>query len=176
MHVQWTGSNSHNNGNPGGDGQTGDAGQGNGGTDRNNLVQINNLNENLGLPFEISSIWSDAELIGFLNSPAVNFTDDTSQYLVTKGGFQTQNLAKDLALYFASSAYYKCVQASTCGSQSYESLSAKGSLLDADLNTSPASVGGAILRFQKPNSVYYYMCSRNNNFSNRNQKGTLTVQ
>jgi hypothetical protein len=28
IHVQWTGSNTHNNGNPGGDGQTGDDGQG----------------------------------------------------------------------------------------------------------------------------------------------------
>ena len=31
VHVQWTGSNTHNNGNPGGDGQTGDAGEGTGG-------------------------------------------------------------------------------------------------------------------------------------------------
>ena len=29
--MQWTGSNTHNNGNPGGDGQTGDAGEGRGG-------------------------------------------------------------------------------------------------------------------------------------------------
>ncbi len=28
LHIQWTGSNTHNNGNPGGDGQIGDAGQG----------------------------------------------------------------------------------------------------------------------------------------------------
>lgn len=31
IHFQWTGSNTHNNGNPGGDGQTGDAGEGKGG-------------------------------------------------------------------------------------------------------------------------------------------------
>ena len=31
IHFQWTGSNSHNNGAPGGDGQTGDAGEGTGG-------------------------------------------------------------------------------------------------------------------------------------------------
>ena len=41
LHIQWTGSNTHNNENPGGDGQTGDAGQGKTGTDRNNLVEIN---------------------------------------------------------------------------------------------------------------------------------------
>ena len=32
VHIQWTGSNSHNNGAPGGDGQTGDAGEGTGGS------------------------------------------------------------------------------------------------------------------------------------------------
>ena len=31
VHIQWAGSNTHNNGNPGGDGQTGDAGEGTGG-------------------------------------------------------------------------------------------------------------------------------------------------
>ena len=31
LHIQWTGSNTHNNGAPGGDGQTGDAGEGTGG-------------------------------------------------------------------------------------------------------------------------------------------------
>ena len=28
LHIQWTGSNTHTNGHPGGDDQTGDAGQG----------------------------------------------------------------------------------------------------------------------------------------------------
>ena len=31
VHIQWTGSNTHNNGNPAGDGQAGDAGEGTGG-------------------------------------------------------------------------------------------------------------------------------------------------
>ena len=31
VHIQWTGSNRHNNGNPAGDGQAGDAGEGRGG-------------------------------------------------------------------------------------------------------------------------------------------------
>ena len=40
LHIQWTGSNTHNNGDPAGDGQAGDAGEGNGGTDRQNFVQV----------------------------------------------------------------------------------------------------------------------------------------
>ena len=41
--LQWTGSNTHNNGGNGGDGQTGDAGEGTTGTDRHNLVQFQRL-------------------------------------------------------------------------------------------------------------------------------------
>ena len=48
----WTGSNTHNNGNPGGDGQTGDAGQGTGGTDRNNVCGLGDRNTNFVLPFD----------------------------------------------------------------------------------------------------------------------------
>lgn len=40
VHIQWTGSNTHNNGNPAGDGQAGDAGEGRRGTDRHNLVEL----------------------------------------------------------------------------------------------------------------------------------------
>jgi len=50
LHIQWTGSNTHNNGPNGGDGQTGDDGQGEGGTDRSNLIQILSLNSNYPLP------------------------------------------------------------------------------------------------------------------------------
>merc|ERR1711881_341288 len=39
LHIHWTGSNTHDNGNPGGDGQTGDAGEGRGGTDRHILLK-----------------------------------------------------------------------------------------------------------------------------------------
>ena len=79
LHIQWTGSNTHNNGNPGGDGQIGDAGQGATGTDRNNFVQINNLNENYPMPFEISSFMKDTTVIGYVNG--LNLTDDTASYL-----------------------------------------------------------------------------------------------
>jgi hypothetical protein len=40
VHFQWTGSNTHNNGNPAGDGQAGDAGEGTRGTDRHNVVEM----------------------------------------------------------------------------------------------------------------------------------------
>ena len=46
--------------------------------------------------------------------------------------------------------------------------------MSALLNNAPASFEGVLLRFRKPAS-YVYMCSRNNNFSNRSQKGKITV-
>merc|ERR1711941_266662 len=53
IHFQWDGSNTHNNGNPGGDGQTGDAGEGRGGSDRHNLMQM--MDESLSYPFPMDN-------------------------------------------------------------------------------------------------------------------------
>ncbi|EDV25347.1 uncharacterized protein TRIADDRAFT_55329 [Trichoplax adhaerens] len=63
IHFQWAGSNTHNNGNPAGDGQAGDAGEGTRGTDRNNIAQIRDKMENFPVPFENSTLWKNAELI-----------------------------------------------------------------------------------------------------------------
>ena len=43
------------------------------------------------------------------------------------------------------------------------------------LNNAPASFEGVLLRFRKSKTSYVYMCSRNNNFSNRSQKGRIIV-
>ncbi|WP_395241813.1 hypothetical protein, partial [Salmonella sp. s51933] len=43
----------------------------------------------------------------------------------------------------------------------------------AQLDCYRPSFSGVVLQFKKGN--YYYMCSRNNNFTNRSQKGRLTV-
>lgn len=45
VHFQWTGSNTHNNGNPAGDGQAGDAGEGRRGTDRHNVAEMKSKRE-----------------------------------------------------------------------------------------------------------------------------------
>ena len=168
VHIQWTGSNTHNNGAPGGDGQTGDAGQGQTGTDRNNLVQVNGLSENFPLPFEMTSLWKEVELVALVN----NVGNDTVAYLTPKSSIKTTDLVKDFALYFSSSAYYSCVKSTTC-TQSFEGLAAKP--VDADLNNSPASVPGALIRFTNSGALYFYVSSRNNNFSNRSQKGSIRV-
>ena len=151
--VFYAGSNTHNNGNPGGDGQTGDAGEGRGGTDRNNMVEIADPNTNYPVPWENATLFRDAEVLWA--SFAANPSTVSSQ---------------DLATAFASSGYYHCVAAATCAAESVETKARLQQLLN---NASP-SFEGAILRFTKT-GTYHYICSRNNNFTNRSQKGQLTV-
>jgi hypothetical protein len=143
------------------------------GTDRNNLVEVNNLNENFPLPYETTKIWTDIDLLGFLNENVTSFLDDTTKYLIDKKLFNSGDLAKDLALYFSTGSYYQCFKQTTC-LKSFQS--SNRAPLNADLNNSPASVSGALLRFKNANKTYYYICSRNNNFSNRSQKGSISVK
>ena len=141
-------------GNPGGDGQTGDAGEGRGGTDRHNIVEIADPNSNYPVPWESATLFKD-------NSVRViwaSFVDDPASLS-----------ERDVSTAFASSGYYKCVESSTC-SDSVQTKTPLNQLLN---NASP-SFEGAILRFVKK-GTYHYICSRNNNFTNRSQKGRLTV-
>lgn len=149
------GSNTHNNGNPGGDGQTGDAGEGRGGTDRNNIVQVLDPNTNYPVPWENATLFKDAEVIW------ASFADDPNN-----PGLSGQ----DVATAFASSGYYRCVATATCT----ESVQGKNPTLQQLLNNASPSFEGAILRFMRE-GTYHYICSRNNNFTNRSQKGQLTV-
>ena len=73
---------------------------------------------------------------------------------------------EDLILSLASSGFYNSV--TFCQA----SPTSKGKL-DALLNGAPASYPGVLLRFAP--GTYYYMCTRNNNFTNRNQKGRIHV-
>lgn len=146
--------------------------KGNTGTDRNNLVEVNNLNENFPLPYESTNIWKDLDLVGFLNENSTSFGDDTTKYLIDKSMFKSGDLAKDMALYFSTSSYYQCVNQATC-SKSFQNNNRDP--LNPDLNNAPSSLSGALVRFTKANQIYYYICSRNNNFSNRSQKGSINV-
>lgn len=81
--------------------------------------------------------------------------------------------ALDTAIAFASSGYYQCFSASKCSAESVESKSPMNQLL----NDAPASFEGAVIRFkQGSQGIYYYICSRNNNFTNRSQKGHIRVK
>lgn len=152
LHIQWAGSNTHNNNSPAGDGQAGDAGEGKGGTDRNNMVEIRDPLDNYPVPWEMSELFQGAKALW------------TS--LELKGP-----KPEDIAVSLATAGYYSCLRKSTCDKDSVE---AKATKMDSLLNNAPASFGGMILQFSKK-GCFYYMCSRNNNFSNRSQKGVLCI-
>jgi len=149
IHVQWTGSNRHDNGRPGGDGQICDAGEGRGGTDRNNFIQLIDRKSNLVAPDHMHTL--------FDNSTWVWSSHDMGN---------SDNHGFNLALSMATSGYYHCETNDECA------RSVDNTLQD-QLNNAPASYHGNI--FVPSPGEYHYKCMRNDNFSNRSQKGTITV-
>ena len=50
----------------------------------------------------------------------------------------------------------------------------KNQAMNKQLNNAPASFFGHVLKFKK-GGTFIYLCTRNNNFTNRSQKGVLWV-
>ncbi|CAL1539912.1 unnamed protein product [Lymnaea stagnalis] len=157
VHIQWTGSNTHNNNNPAGDGQAGDAGEGRGGTDRSNFVELSDRSANFPTPHEKISFVNDVEVVW-------NY-------------FDKKNLTpRDLAINLASAGYYRCADNKTCPEASNaEYLVSTKTKINNLLDNAPASYEGVLLKCLK-RGVYNYMCTRNNSFSNRSQKGAIVVK
>ena len=75
----------------------------------------------------------------------------------------------NLAVQMASSGYYSC--ATGCD----RSVDVMGELQN-QLNNAPASFHGNVIRFNKSAGMkHYFMSTRNNNFSNRAQKGDIKL-
>ena len=120
------------------------------GTDRSNVVEIPCANCSYPIPWEKdTNLFKDASIVWS------SFPRDANTN------------SRDIAVAFASAGYYNCFEGCT------ESVVEKGQMNQL-LNNAPASFEGAVLMFSKAGN-YYYMCSRNNNFTNRSQKGQLTV-
>jgi hypothetical protein len=149
IHVQWTGSNTHNNGNPGGDGQTGDDGQGQTGTDRNNMVLMKEAGANFPIPMDKKE-FDDINLWKHINC----YTMDGVK--VDWG---------DCAVILATSGYGR-------------KLTDDFTDFDVQMNNAPASLVGGMLLEILPSAEgkkFHYMASRNNNLTNRSQKAYLRV-
>jgi len=153
VHIQWTGSNTHNNGNSGGDGQTGDAGQGTGGTDRHNIVGLGVLDDNFPQVMEDDN----------------NMCHHMEVVYEKQGNYLTSNKVKwyDICLKLGSGGYYDCK--SGCPN----ALDTKAQMNNL-LNNVPASFPGMLVKF-KTSKTFFYTCTRNNAFTNRSQKGKITV-
>lgn len=167
IHFQWVGSNTHNNGNPAGDGQAGDAGEGLGGTDRHNVVELRrrHFDESFPATWEENTMFRsllDAYAPTHKSYQGANpFTD----YAALSGQTPTKSFTDaqlDWAIRMSSAGYYRDAA----------SVKTKAKL-QVLLDNAPASFHGGVFRFQK--GEFNFMCTRNHNFSNRDQKGVIIV-
>jgi len=168
VHFQWTGSNTHNNQPNGGDGQTGDDGRGRGGTDRHNVVLLDNLQENY------PQFYSTYNNVLFPADKDLNSRIIVHPSLTHKGQYASK---MQLVQAFATGGFVGPTPTDTNGGRTpaqFDELDAfnqanKG-LLD---NVSP-TFRGPLMKLTEAGTVHY-MCTRNNNFSNRSQKATINV-
>jgi len=173
VHVQWTGSNTHNNQPDGGDGQTGDAGEGRGGTDRHNMAQLKEYAQNYPMPLDKfpDNIWSRSQCMKLNGSPLSALAAGTA------GDIAASPAALDCSVYMTTSGQFRSVAEVVAAASATTPTT-----FDPLLDDAPASlVGGVLMSFpavagNTENRSFNYMCTRNNNFSNRGQKGTLVVK
>jgi len=136
VHFQWTGSNYNaNNGNNNAEGTDG--------TDRNNMVQVEDLGASMPLPFGEANFFEDADTREGMAH--VDQKDCLSyEELMTKNNNNQNNVEDDtqncMKLNGAEEGYFN----------------------------------GGLLKMNNTGE-YYFMSTRNNNFSNRGQKGTIVV-
>ena len=123
------------------------------GTDRSNIVQIKDRSVN----YPITPL-KDAPM--FMNA-TVHWASEPSS--------KEKLEPIDVAVQMATAGYLHC-EKDCC--HSAEGRFAQAPMQD-QLNNAPASYKGMLLSFAK--GEYHYMCSRNNNFSNRAQKASIVV-
>lgn len=150
VHFQWGGSNTHNNGNPAGDGQAGDAGEGRGGSDRSNIMEMSALRNSYPMPYDQYASFFDIVTCKRPMEDTVLSAADVKIVLATQGYFSSAQDAADNngdnvdpLLNNVSGAFKQGVVCCT------------------DANTTPGD--------------YYIVSTRNNNFSNRAQKMKIKV-
>lgn len=176
VYFQWTGSNTHNNGNPAGDGQAGDAGEGTRGTDRHNVVEMmsrdsSDFGGSFPTTWERTKMWKNVRA-AMSQEPTIREMDR---------GKSIEELQSQWAIRMSTAGYYtghNSTMTPTNPTGMYMKRGGGDTRLATDtisvlLNNAPASYPGALFKFNAGH--YYYMCTRNHNFSNRDQKGILKV-
>lgn len=175
VHIQWTGSNTHNNGNPAGDGQAGDAGEGTRGTDRHNIVEMMLGSSPIAFGGVFPATFSESKMFKMMNdvyhAEHRYHTEDMAGATTPKTFTQVKT---DIQIKAATAGYLKGYNENTLSYEISES-DAGGDVDDFDvlLNNAPASFPGFLAKFST--GSYNYMCTRNNNFSNRNQQGHIRI-
>lgn len=155
MHFQWTGSNTHNNGNPAGDGQAGDAGEGAGGTDRSNLMEMKSMRGSYPVAYDVEGTSSFFDQVK-CKYPMEN-VDDWLSAAQTKAIFATGGY------YYADGAELKAMD---------------NNEVNPLLNNVSASFRQGLMCCTDASSAageYFFLSTRNNNFTNRSQKMRITI-
>jgi len=150
VHFQWGGSNTHNNGNPAGDGQAGDAGEGRGGSDRSNIMEMSALRNSYPMPYDQYASFFDAVTCKRPMEDTVLSADDVKIVLATQGYFTSKDDATDNT----------------------------GDNVDPLLNNVSGAFKQGVVCCTDANTPlgdYYLVSTRNNNFSNRSQKMKIKV-
>jgi len=167
LHFQWCGSNTHNNGNPGGDGQTGDDGQGRGGSDRSNLVQMMKMDESY--PVTYDKLEDELDFFNYVNCyhpfrPDVTVSSADAQLILGTAGF------------YKGEEYMRAACEKHDGDDAGENRG--DCIVDELLNNVSASFRAGLICCLKDNlsmtegqeKIFAFLSTRNNNFSNRSQK------
>jgi len=167
-HFQWCGSNTHNNGAPGGDGQTGDDGEGRGGSDRSNLVQM--LAMDHSYPAAYDTLDSDADWFSFVDcyhplQPAMGALSsaDAQLVLATAGFYKSEDYMEE---------FCDDIDDDAANENRGECI------VDELLNNVSASFRAGLICCLKDDlsagfgeeQSFAFLSTRNNNFSNRSQK------
>lgn len=169
--FQWTGSNTHNNGNPAGDGQAGDAGEGRGGSDRSNLIQIMDKNSTYPAPMDKAVVKDFFALSDVYRTYSGKEVSSGTPLTEAATPAQAQQLSgRDAQLYMLSGGFYT--------SESQVNQNNQGRYqLNVLLNNAPASMRSmTACPTEAAVGSYEFTCTRNNNFSNRDQKLTIHVK
>lgn len=153
--FMWTGSNTHNNGNPAGDGQAGDAGEGRGGSDRSNLIQLNDKRESYPIPLDKNT--NDF----FAQSNCYQTIGGAAWGSGEVGGAVNE---KDAQLFLLSGGYYN----------TFADVAARDDNLDPLLDNVSATMR-SMTCCPQTTGQFYFVSTRNNNFSNRDQKLEIVV-
>eukprot|EP01083_Nonionella_stella_P281752 958847_1 len=174
FHFQWCGSNTHNNGSPGGDGQTGDSGAGTGGTDRSNLVQMRKMDESY--PVTYDKIDSDSDFFEYVNCyhpllPQVELSKKDAQLILGTAGF------------YKSESYMKEFCAAVTSDASGNNENRGNCIVDELLNNVSASFRAGLICCIKPEVTlsdseekeFAFVSTRNNDFTNRCHKLKIVI-
>merc|ERR1740123_2559514 len=185
FHFQWCGSNTHNNGAPGGDGQTGDDGEGRGGSDRSNLAQMADMDQSYPVPYD--TMMADGEDV-----------DDWFDYVDcyhplqptwSRDGTDANNgkpLSKaDAQLVLGTAGFYKGVEymEEFCEEVDDDANNENRGecIVDELLNNVSASFRAGLICCMKEDldsnleKTFAFLSTRNNNFSNRSQKWKFVI-